>query len=899
MSLSEAMIPTFLRCEYADHPLSIGTTTPRFSWIVQHPERGQAQSAYQILVASEPSLLAHDTGDLWDSGKVPDANAVGICYAGEPLGSQQQCWWKVRVWDRDDRVSEYSAVARFGVGLLTEEDWRARWIASPHPRRGVAPFFRTTFEADRPVAQTLLYICGLGYYELHINGARVGDHVLDPGWTDYTQRVLYATYEVTDHLRPGANALGVVLGEGWYGNDHSSVGDHGPWQRLKWFGYPCLILQLHVTFSDGSETCIMSGDSGWWASEGPIIENNIYDGETYDARREMPGWDTPAYRPEEHDGWLPAAVVAGPEGGLIPQLLEPIKVVRNLSPVSLYSPRPGIHVADLGQNFAGWIRLTVEGPVGTEVTMRYAEVLDDAGLVNQTPSRGARATDRYLLRGGGMEVYEPRFTYHGFRYVQIEGFPGELGPENLVGRVVRSAVAQTGDFTCSNQLLNTIQRNVLWTEESNLHSLPTDCPQRDERMGWLNDMTVRVEEAIYNFELVRLLSKWEDDIADTQGDNGAIADTAPYVWGSRPADPVSTCFLLIPWLLFTWCGDRRTLERHYAALKRWNDYLASRTEDDIVTYSHYGDWAPPASELAGDGSARSAITPGEFMSTGYYYYNAQLLARCARILGEDKDAADFAQLAERIRLAFNRKFLDPATGGYAHGNQSAQAFALFLGVVPEEARPAVLQRLLDDVAAHDNHLTTGNLCTKYLLEVLTECGQVEVAYRLATQTTYPSWGHMIACGATTIWERWEYETGGGMNSHNHPMYGTISSWFYKYLAGITFDPACPACGHVLIKPYFPVDLAFVNASLHTVQGEVVSHWERIGKALCLRVVIPGNCTATVSLPIRGTRTIRESDVVIWQGDTPGATPEGITACRLSGDRLEVSLGSGTYRFLTE
>lgn len=899
MSISEAMTLISLRCEYADHPLSIGTTTPRFSWIVQYPERGQAQSAYQILVASDHSFLGHDTGDLWDSRKVPDPNAVGICYAGRPLCSRQQCWWKVRVWDRDDRVSEYSAVGRFGVGLLTEEDWKARWIASPHPRRGVAPFLRTTFEVDRPVAQALLYICGLGYYELHMNGARVGDHVLDPGWTDYTQRVLYVTYDVTDHLRPGGNALSVILGEGWYGNDHSSIGHHGPRPQLEWLGWPCLVLQLHIAFTDGSEACVRSGDPGWWVSEGPIIENNVYDGETYDARREMPGWDTPAYHPEEHEGWAPVVVVEGPKGRLAPQLLEPIRAIRDLSPVSIHSPRPGIHVADLGQNFAGWIRLTVEGPAGAEVTMRYAEVLGEDGLVSQATLRGARATDRYLLRGSGVEVYEPRFTYHGFRYVQMEGYPGEPGPASVVGRVVRSAVTQTGRFTCSNQLLNAIHGNVLWTEESNLHSLPTDCPQRDERMGWLNDMTVRVEEAICNFELVRLLSKWEDDIADTQGDRGAIADTAPYVWGHRPADPVTTCFLLIPWFLYTRFGDRRTLERHYAGLKRWNEYLGSRTEDDIVIYSHWGDWAPPLAERAGDDTARSALTPGEFMSTGYYHYNAQLLAHCARILGEEREAAGFAELAERIRLAFNRKFLDPATARYAHGNQAAQAFALFLGVVPEEARPAVLQRLLDDIAAHDNHLTTGNLCTKYLLEVLTECGQVEAAYRLATQTTYPSWGYMIARGATTIWEIWECETGGGMNSHNHPMYGTIGSWFYKYLAGITFDPAYPACGRVVIKPYLPADLTFVKASLHTVQGEVVSEWERIGKALSLGVVIPGNCTATVSLPVGEAGIVRESDLVIWQGDAPGDMPAGITACRLSGDRVEVSVGSGAYRFVAE
>ncbi len=899
MSISQGMTPTSLRCEYAEDPLSVDALTPRLSWAVEHPERGQRQSAYQILVASAPDRLAQDAGDLWDTGKLSGANTVGVRYSGQSLRSRQQCWWKVRTWDRDGRAGEYSEAARFGVGLLSREDWQAHWIGSPEPKRGVAPFFRTTFELDRAVAQALLYVCGLGYCETHLNGAKVGDNVLDPGWTDYDKRVLYVTYDVADRLRAGPNALGAVLGEGWYGNDHSSISGYGQRPQLKWLGFPCLILQLHIVFSDGTETCVGTGDPGWWVSEGPILANSVYDGERYDGRLELVGWDTPECSPEEGERWAPAVAVDGPKGALAPQLLEPIQVVKDVPPISINTPRPGVHVLDMGQNIAGWVRLSVEGPAGAEVTLKYAEILDDAGLVNQEPLRGARATDCYVLRGGGTEVYEPRFTYHGFRYVQIEGAPGELGLGNVLGRVVRSAVAQRGQFTCSNQLLNAIQRNVLWTEEGNLHSLPTDCPQRDERMGWLNDMTVRVEEAIHNFDLVRLLAKWEDDIADTQQADGAIADTAPHVGGHIPADPVTTCFLLIPWLLFVHYGDTRTLERHYASLKGWNDYLASRAEDDIVTYSHWGDWAGPAAQLAGDGSARSGVTPGEFMSTGYYYYNAQLLARFAGILGRDREAADLAALADRIGRAFNRKFFDPATGRYARGNQSAQAFALYLGLVPEDAKPAVVQRLLDDVADHENHLTTGNLCTKYLLEALTECGAVEVAYRIATQTSYPSWGYMIARGATTIWERWELETGGGMNSHNHPMYGTVSSWFYKYLAGISFDPSHPACEHVVIKPYLPGELTRVEASVQTVRGEVGSKWDRSAEGLRLDATIPCNSTATICLPLGEKGTIREGDTVIWEGDAPGAPTEGVTGCRASGDRIDVSVGSGHYRFLIE
>ncbi len=453
-STKERYMPTNLLCEYASNPLGIDVALPRFSWVVNHPGRGQLQSAYQILVANSPEDLNVGKSDKWDSGRVFSDQSVNVVYTGSPLKSGRTYYWKVRVWDKAEHANPYSQTATFEMALLEPNDWEGEWIGCPGHRNEGALLFRREFELEKNVARARVYLSGLGYYELRINGAKVGDHVLDPGWTEYTKRVLYVTYDVTSYLKKGVNIIGVIVGNGWYG-------------LLQ------MILQMNVDFTDETSTSVKSDDRNWKVSRASIVENSIYDGETYDAQLEKPGWDTDSYKSVKAD-WRQPQRVEGPGGALVAQMLEPIKVIETITPVKIANPRPDVHVYDIGQNIAGWARLTVKGPRGTRVVLKFAEVLYDNGMVNQENLHTARATDTYILKGDGIEVYEPRFTYHGFRYVQITGFPGTPQLESLEGRVVRSAVEPIGKFTTSNDLLNQSYKNIVWSESNNLHSVPTD-----------------------------------------------------------------------------------------------------------------------------------------------------------------------------------------------------------------------------------------------------------------------------------------------------------------------------------------------------------------------------------------------------------------------------------------
>lgn len=876
-----------LRCEYAANPLGIDTPRPRFSWRLDHDERGQAQTAYHILVASSLDLLASDMGDLWDSGRRTDAALPVIEYAGVPLASRQRAYWKVRAWDMQSRVSAFSEPARFEMSLLEPGDWRADWIGFPAGWNGKALYFRESFHVDKAVERARAYVCGLGWHELSVNGRKVGERVLEPAQTDFSKRVLYTTYDIGDMLRPGLNVAGVSVGNGWYGT-------------------PKLLAQIEIQYADGSTQQVITGkwNAGggqWRVGVGPIIENSIYDGEVYDARLERPGWDMPEGFNVAYPGREAGAMVASAPGGqVVSAMLEPVEIVETRRVVEMRQPKPGVYVFDVGQNLAGWARLTGQAERGTTVTLRFAESLYDDGTVNQENLRAAQARDIYIFKGEGVETWEPRFTYHGFRYVQLEGFPGEPTLDTLAIRVVRSAVDVRGQFESDHDLINGIHRAICWTEVSNLHGVPTDCPQRDERMGWLNDMAARSEELVQNFDMARLLPKWLDDIADTQNAEGAVADTAPFRWGSSPGDPVVVCYLLIPSLLYAHHGDQRTLERHYDGMRRWVDFLTSCAEDHIVSYSWIGDWAPPIAEGVAGSVGSSAVaknTPGPLVSTAYYAYAASLFARIARILGRDIDAAVYETLFENIRAAFNDRFWDEAKGGYGTNNQACNTLALYMGLTPEDRRERTLANLMRDIHEHDIHLTTGNLTTKYIFEVLTDAGHGDLAFALATQTTYPSWGYMLANGATTIWERWEQQTGGGMNSHNHPMYGSIGAWFYRALAGIRITPDVPGCAHLTINPLMPKGLNRASGSLKTVRGVIESAWERAGEGYRLRVRVPVGSQADVTLPIlTGKVVISENGSKLWETGADFMRTSGILDARAKADAVYLIVGSGAYEF---
>lgn len=853
--------PQNLRCEYLSNPLGIDVRQPRFAWGLDHTARGQRQTAYQILVATQPGLLDQDKGDQWDSGKVVSEDSTQVVYSGKPLASGAAYYWKVRSWDKDGNASPYSRVVQFEMGLLSADEWKGQWI-------GGANQLRTEFQLAEAVARARVYICGLGYYEMRVNGSKVGSNVLDPGWTTYEKRVLYTTYDVTPLLRRGANAVGVMLGEGWY--------------KAR-----ALLLQMNIELVNGKRLSVTSSPA-WRGKDGPITSDSVWDGEIYDATRETPGWDRPGFN---DSNWAAAQVLKSPGGVLSAQMMPPIRVVDTITPVGLTNPQPGIYVYDLGQNFSGWAQLRVKGPRGAAVKLRFSELLYDDGMINRENIRGAKARDTYILRGeGGLEVYEPRFTYHGFRYVEVTGFPGTPSLDSLRGRVVRSDVESVGSFAASKPLLNQIQRLIRWGQSTNLHSIPTDCDQRDERLGWLGDAHVTAEEAMLNFDMAAFYTNFVRDIRDVQGADGSLTDTVPHRYGSRPADPAwGTAYPLLCWYMYEQYGDRRILEEHYEGLKKYVEFLRTKAPDNVLRYSYYGDWV--------------AIepTPGELVSDAYYYYDVQLLAKMAGILGKSADAQTYAQLATQIKDAFNREFYDAKRGVYATGTQTANTLPLFLGLVPPEAKEAVGGKLFNDIVyQHDSHVTTGFIGVKYLLPLLSRSGLSDLAYDLATQTTFPSWGYMIANGATTLWELWHKRTGPSMNSHNHPMMGSVGTWFYQALAGINVEPDGVGYRRIRIAPQIVRDLTWVSATVETVRGTVSSSWTHSPGMITLEVVIPVNSDAKIVIP----KEEQMSDVVIYEGErvvwekgkyVPG-TP-GITGASQGTDgSITIEVGSGRYAF---
>ncbi|KXB01217.1 hypothetical protein AKJ41_02335 [candidate division MSBL1 archaeon SCGC-AAA259O05] len=893
--------PRDLLCEYSSDPLGIDVEKPRFSWRLEHAERGRSQKAYRLIVASERSELDPESADLWDSGKVVSEKSVNIEYDGRPLESVEKYYWKVKWWDDKGRESAFSETATFLMGPMKSDDWEASWIGDPAERPGYSSLFRKEFELEKGVETAQVYVAGIGYHELRINGEKADDRVLDPGHTEYGKRVLYSTYEVADLLEEDSNVIGVLTGNGWYGKQE-------------------LFFQMTIKLTDGTEKIITS-EQPWMVASGPILQNSIYDGEVYDARLEKTGWDIPGYRDKVsdevlRDEWTRAVHVEGPGGELESQKMEPIRVNEVVKPVDVSNPEDEVYVFDLGQNITGWAEISVDGERGREINLKYGEVVDDEGRVNQDNLRSARAKDTYILSGDETEKYEPRFTYHGFRYVEVEGLPEEPEKEDLLGKFVHSGMESASDFRTSNELINQIQENTVRGTRGNLHSIPTDCPQRNERLGWLGDNTIYAEEAIYNFDMVKFYTKWLKDIRDAQDEEtGAVPDTAPYRWGRKPGDPGwGSCYVLLPWFLYLYYGDTRVLERHYEGMKRWVDYMKGRSKVNLLRYTYYGDWCPPedsclsADESPAEDSPGAHVgagaypknTPGILVSTWWYYYSAMILSEIAKILGKTDDMHEYSELADEIEKAFNDEFLNEEEGIYAEGSQTSLVLPLFLQMVPKGLEEKVVGKLVENIREeHNGHLDTGIVGTKYLLPVLSEYGREELAYNLATQKSYPSWGYMIENGATTIWERWEYKTGGGMNSHNHPMLGSISEWFHKYLAGIRPDSSAPGFKRVRIEPSFVEDLDFVSDSVETPRGPVKSIWKKNSGSIHLKVSIPVNGEAEIKLhktDFEEGISIVEEGETIWKKESLLNRREGIIDVSEKEECVILEIGSGEYSF---
>ncbi len=865
--------PSNLKCEYLSNPggpVVIDVREPRFAWTLNHTERAEKQTAYRVLVAASADLLRQDRGSQWDSGKMASEESTQVVYKGRPLESGQTYYWKVRFWDSQDRPSAYSAPASFEMGLLSREEWRGRWITGNELRKG--------FDLPGKVVRARAYVTALGYYELHLNGETIGENVLDPAWTTYDKRVLYSTYDVTPQLRHGANAIGAMLGNGW-----ATLG-HGLAVSIKpYYSQPAFLLQMNIELEGGKRIAVVS-DGSWKAGRGPIVSDSVYDGEVYDARLETQGWDAPGF---DDSGWSNAPVLEGSRGTLSAQMMPPIRVVDSTIPVRILNPKPGVYVYDMGQNMSGWVVLRASGPRGTAVKMRFSELIYPEGTINRDNIREAKSRDVYILKGEGEETYQPRFTYHGFRYVEVTGYPGTPGLASISGRVVHSSVATTGNFAASKQILNQIQHLVWWSELTNLFSVPTDCDQRNERQGWMGDSQVTGEEAMMNFDMAAFYTNFIRDIRDVQGEDGTITDTVPLKYGSRPADPAwGTAYPQLCWYMWQQYGDRRILEENYDGLKKYVEFLRSRAKDNVLSFSYYGDWVSIVD------------TPGALVSDAYYYYDTTILKNIAKILGKGADEQAYSGLADQIKEAFNRNFYDPKTEDY--GTQTANSMAIELGLASGETRGKAASHLRNDVVYHhDTHTTTGFIGIKYELPALTATGNNEVAYDLATQTTYPSWGYMIAKGATTLWELWQEKTGPSMNSHDHAMFGSLGAWFYQALGGINLGANGEGYRHIRFAPQIVEDLHWTSASMNTQRGMVASSWTHSPGEIALDVVVPVGSDAEVVIPADREMTevtVREGDHVIWRNGQYVSGDDGVTGAHEDHGRIVVALGSGHYAF---
>jgi alpha-L-rhamnosidase len=904
---------TNLKCEYRAYPLGIDTPHPRLSWVLESNQRGQVQSAYQIRVASEPEKLVRGEADLWDSGKVQSSQSVHVVYAGPALHSGQRVYWQVKVWGRDGQPSAFSRVAWWEMGLLRSEDWRAVWITrhreAPPSSESMfedapAPLFRKEFVVDKQLRRARVYVSGLGYYELHLNGRRVGDQELDPGWTTYSRRVLYSVYDVTEGLKQGANTVGAVLGNGWFNPLPLKL-----WGKLNLrehltVGEPRLLLQLVLDFTDGSSRTIAS-DESWKVGNGPILGNSVYLGERYDARKEVAGWALPGF---DDSVWETPVRASNALGPLRAQDVPPIRVTRVLQPVKITHPKSGVELFDFGQNFAGWVRLRVKGPAGARIKLRYGELLYPDGTLDgmtsvcgqikgggptysyegQSAPKTAWQQDEYILKGHGDEVYTQHFTFHGFRYVEATALPSTATDEppalvSLEGLRLNSDVDSVGSFECSNTLFNRIQQMVLWTELSNLFSVESDCPHR-EKFGYGGDMVAASEMALFNFDMSRFYAKSVEDLADAVRTNGGFTETAPFVGISDEglggqAGPIGwgTAHPLLQCQLYQFYGDRRLLEEQYRLTKTWISFLHSRAPEDILDngISDHEGLAPKPRALTG---------------TAFYYLNVRLFGKIAQTLGQSADATAADELAARIKTAFNRKFLQPGTGKYDIASQACQSFALYLGLVPNEEKARARDVLFRDILAkHQGHLTTGIFGTKFMLNALTELGGAHLAYAIVDQRTFPGWGYMLEKGATTLWEHWDFSD--NSYSHNHPMFGSVSEWFYKALAGINPAPDAVGFDKVIIWPQPVADLKWVKAGYNSIRGRLISEWDRRGNQFNLHVTIPVGTTAIVFLPADKEPHVKESGKSLNRA-------QGINAIRVDRGGVAVAIGSGDYHFST-
>lgn len=908
-----------MRCEYRDNPLGIDIQQPRFSWQLDSSIRGVRQTRFQIVcypwhkaLDAQADPYGQNVEILWDSGEVESSQSIHIPYEGPALQSRQRVAWQVRAWDDNQQATPWSPAAWFEMGLLSPQDWQATWIGTGHVggpyTAAPCPYMRKRFSVRGQIKDARLYISALGLYEPYLNGQRVGLDIFTPGWTDYNQRVQYQVYDVTSLLATGDNTLGAILGDGWY------CGKVG-WEHRQIYGdRPRLLAQLEIKLADGSHQ-VIGTDTSWETTTGALLESDLIMGEAYDARRENPGWCAAGQAGTATDSvWMPALELPIPENlALVAQNGPSMRTFEQLTPIAVPDRNKSWPVDrwifDFGQNLVGRVRLKVKGKAGDTIILRFGEMLDEDGNLYTENLRSARQTDYYTLRGDPQgETYESHFTFHGFRYAEISGYQGEPGRDTLTAVVIHSDNNPTLEFECSNPLVNQLQHNIRWGWWGNSLDVPTDCPQRDERLGWMGDGQVFAQTATYLCEAAGFFTRWIQDMVDAQLESGAAPSFAPSPFNYRIYDggPAwSDAFIIVPWTIWQQYSDTHIIEKHFEAMCRYLDYLvdnspgyirllpsAAELDNDPANeqIGGYGDW------LAKDGSSdRRGLTPKDLIGTAFLAYDARLMSQMAAAINRVEDSERFSQLYADVRQAFIQHFITPA-GNLSGQTQTAYVLALHFDLVPEELRETVFAKLLKDIEiTRELHISTGFVGTPYICQVLTDYGRTDIAYALLQQKTWPSWLYSVVHGATTIWEHWDgwtEDTGfqnPSMNSFNHYAYGAIGTWMVENILGIRTDPGNPGFQRILLQPRPGGEMTYARGAYQSPYGRIESEWELSGDSFTWKVTVPPNTSALATLSARPGDEIQE-------GGTPAAESLGVEMVAQSSESIVFKLQPGHYHF---
>lgn len=873
-----------LRCEYKKNPIGIDVMHPRFSWKIHSDKRGCMQNAYRLQVAIDDSYK----DILWDTGKVITDKSIHIEYNGPILQSGKRYFYRIKVWDQKDNNSEWSENGFWEMGLTSSTDWEAKWI-TPHVNENIeydpCSFLRKEFKVKAKIKSARVYMTSLGLYEFYLNGRRVSEDLFTPGWTSYNKRLQYQTYDITELLKSGSNTAGIVLGNGWYKGNLA-------WQDKKNIYGDKLgaLFQMHITYEDASEELILSDDT-WKSFTGPILMSEIYHGEVYDARLERDNWSENGY----NDSNCKNVDILNIDNKLVAQENVPVRKIEEIKPIEIFTTPKGEVVIDMGQNMVGWIRFKVKGDTGSKVILKHAEVLDKEGNFYTDNLRSAKQTIEYILKGKSEEVYEPHFSFQGFRYVRIVEYQGTPLLDNFIGVVIHSDMDPTGSFECSDELVNKLQHNILWGQKGNFLDVPTDCPQRDERLGWTGDAQVFIRTASFNMNTAAFFTKWLRDLKADQLPEGGVPFVVPHVLeeNSYSSAAWGDAAVICPWTIYLCFADKRILEEQYTSMTSWVNYIRKQGKNEYLwnTGFHFGDWLGLD---ARDGSYVGSTTK-DFIATAFYAYSTKLVLKTAKLLNRDKDVKEYEDLYNEILKEFRKEFVTP-NGRLAVATQTAHVLALMFDLLEEKDRKRTADTLVEYLKENKYHLTTGFVGTPYLCHVLSENGYTEIAYKLLLQSDYPSWLYQVTKGATTIWEHWDGIKENGsfwskdMNSYNHYAYGAIGDWLYRVVSGINIDEEKPGYKHTIIKPQLGENFTYAKGELESNYGKIKSEWKKEKNYLNLKLVIAVNTTATLQLAFASIKQISEKGQNIDKVD-------GVLGVKDTIEGAIIQLGSGEYNFV--